>query len=197
MQSSQQDTGPTGRNRLPPGQSATDKWPVLTHGEAPRIDLEGWRRIFGRVARERILTWEEFRVLPRVERMSDIHCVTRWSRFDNLWEGVPARELVRLAEPLPSVRFVMVHATGDYAANLPLEALREDDVLFADRHDRRPLEAEHGGPLRLVVPRLYFWKSAKWANGLEFLDREKPGLWERNGYHMHGDPWTEERHSGW
>ena len=113
------------------------------------------------------------------------------------WEGVPARELVRLAEPLPSVRFVMVHATGDYAASLPLEALREDDVLFAYRHDRRPLEAEHGGPLRLVVPRLYFWKSAKRANGLEFLDREKPGLWERNGYHMHGDPWTEERHSGW
>lgn len=198
MEPNREDPRPGGRSRLPPGQSATAKWPVLTYGEAPRIDLESWRfRIFGRVARERILTWEEFRVLPRVERMSDVHCVTRWSRFDNLWEGVPARELVRLVEPLPSARFVMVHAYGDYATNLPLDSLREDDVLFADRHDRKPLEAEHGGPLRLVVPRFYFWKSAKWVNGLEFMDRDRPGLWERNGYHLRGDPWTEERHSGW
>lgn len=135
--------------------------------------------------------------LPKVERISDIHCVTRWSRFDNRWEGVLAKEIVKLAEPLPAARFVMVHGYGDYSTNLPLEALLGDDVLFAFKHDGRPLEPDHGGPLRLVVPRLYFWKSAKWANGLEFMDRDRAGFWERNGYHMHGDPWTEERHSGW
>jgi DMSO/TMAO reductase YedYZ molybdopterin-dependent catalytic subunit len=184
--------------RLPPGQVQTGKWPVLTFGETPRIDLAAWRfRLFGRVAREISLTWEEFRALPRVERISDIHCVTRWSRLDNRWEGVLARELVRLARPEPSARFVMVHGYSDYTTNLPMETLLDDDVLFALRHDGKDLEPEHGGPLRLVVPRLYFWKSAKWASGLEFMDRDRAGFWERNGYHMHGDPWSEERHSGW
>ncbi|HEU5180061.1 MAG TPA: sulfite oxidase-like oxidoreductase [Candidatus Polarisedimenticolia bacterium] len=184
--------------RLPPGQVQTRKWPVLTFGETPRIDLATWRfRLFGRVAREISLTWEDFKALPRVERISDIHCVTRWSRLDNRWEGVLARELVRLAQPKPAARFVMVHGYGDYTTNLPLEALQGDDVLFALKHDGADLEPEHGGPLRLVVPRLYFWKSAKWASGLEFMDHDRAGFWERNGYHMHGDPWTEERHSGW
>ena len=186
------------KDRLPPGQAATRKWPVLTYGDTPRIDLKEWRfRLFGKVGREKSLTWEEFTVLPQVERTSDIHCVTRWSRFDNRWEGVPAKELVRLADPHPSARFVMVHGYGDYATNLPLEALLEEDVLFALSHEGSPLEPDHGGPLRLVVPRLYFWKSAKWANGLEFMDRDRAGFWEKNGYHMHGDPWVEERHSGW
>lgn len=185
-------------SRLPPGQVETRKWPVLTYGEVPRIDLPDWRfRLFGRVGRERELTWEEFSSLPRVEVISDIHCVTRWSRFDNRWEGVAAEAILRLAEPLPSARFVLVHALGDYTTNLPLEALQEKDALFADRHDGQPLPAEHGGPLRLVVPRLYFWKSAKWVCGLEFLDRDRAGFWERNGYHLHGDPWKEERHRGW
>ena len=184
--------------RLPPGQVETRKWPVLTYGEVPPVDLKEWRfRLFGRVGRERELTWEQFSALPRVQVTSDIHCVTRWSRFDNRWEGVAARELVALAQPLPSARFVLVHALGDYSTNLPLEALQGEDVLFADRHDGRPLEPEHGGPLRLVVPRLYFWKSAKWVSGLEFLDRDKAGFWERNGYHPNGDPWKEERHHGW
>ena len=184
--------------RLPPRQVQTQKWPVLTFGETPRLDLATWRfRLFGRVAREVSLTWQEFGALPRVERTSDIHCVTRWSRFDNRWEGVLARELVRLARPQPAARFVMVHGTPDYTTNLPLDALLQDDVLFALKHDGVDLQPEHGGPLRLVVPRLYFWKSAKWANGLEFMDRDRAGFWERNGYHMHGDPWTEERHSGW
>jgi DMSO/TMAO reductase YedYZ molybdopterin-dependent catalytic subunit len=184
--------------RLPPGQAQTRKWPVLTFGEAPRIDLASWRfRLFGKVAQERSLSWEEFSALPRVERVSDIHCVTRWSRLDNRWEGVLASDVVRLAQPQPGARFVMVHGYGDYTTNLPLEALLHDDVLFALAHDGKPLEPEHGGPLRLVVPRLYFWKSAKWVNGLEFMERDRAGLWERNGYHMHGDPWKEERHSGW
>jgi len=192
------DTGADPQHRLPPGQTATAKWPVLTYGETPQVDLKEWRfRLFGRVARERLLTWEEFTALPQVTRVSDIHCVTRWSRYDNRWEGVAAKELVRLAEPHPSARFVLVHGYGDYTTNLPLAALLEDDVLFATHHDGKPLAADHGGPLRLVVPRLYFWKSAKWANGLEFLDRDRAGFWEKNGYHMHGDPWTEERHSGW
>ena len=184
--------------RLPPGQAQTRKWPVLTFGETPRIDLASWRfRLFGKVAREHSLTWEEFASLPRVERVSDIHCVTRWSRFDNRWEGVLAREVVRLAQPDPAARFVMVHGYGDYTTNVPLDALLQDDVLFALAQDGKPLEPEHGGPLRLVVPRLYFWKSAKWASGLEFMERDRAGFWERNGYHLHGDPWSEERHSGW
>jgi DMSO/TMAO reductase YedYZ molybdopterin-dependent catalytic subunit len=184
--------------RLPPRQVLTRKWPVLTYGDTPRIDLKDWRfRLFGKVGREKILTWEEFNALPRMEAISDMHCVTRWSRTGNRWEGVPAREVVRLAEPLPSARFVMVHAYGDYTTNLPLAALLEEGVMFATHHDGEALEAEHGGPMRLVVPSLYLWKSAKWANGLEFMDTDTPGFWERNGYHMRGDPWKEERHSGW
>jgi DMSO/TMAO reductase YedYZ molybdopterin-dependent catalytic subunit len=171
---------------------------VLTYGDAPRIETRDWRfRISGLVSRERTLTWEEFTALPKVERVSDIHCVTRWSRFDNRWEGVLASEVVRLSEPHAAARFVMVHGYGGYSTNLALESLMGNGVLFALAHDGAPLEPEHGGPLRLVVPDLYFWKSAKWANGLEFMDRDRAGFWERNGYHMHGDPWSQERHSGW
>jgi DMSO/TMAO reductase YedYZ molybdopterin-dependent catalytic subunit len=186
------------RPRLPPGQVETKKWPVLSYGDTPRIDLQKWRfRLFGRVERERSLTWEEFMALPRVERISDIHCVTRWSRFGNRWEGVAGRELVSLARPDPGADFVMVHGYGDYTTNLPLQELLNEDVLFASHHDGVPLQPDHGGPLRLVAPRLYFWKSAKWANGLEFMDRDRGGFWERNGYHNDGDPWSEQRHSGW
>jgi len=188
----------TPKNRLPPGQVLTAKWPVLSYGETPNLNLKEWRfRIFGQVGEEHSLTWDDFLALPKVERTSDIHCVTRWSRFANRWKGVLAKEVVKLAEPSPTARFVMVHGYGDYTTNLPLEALLEDDVLFAFEHDGAPLEPDHGGPLRLVVPRLYFWKSAKWASGLEFMERDRAGFWERNGYHLHGDPWTEERHSGW
>jgi DMSO/TMAO reductase YedYZ molybdopterin-dependent catalytic subunit len=184
--------------RIPPGQVLTAKWPVLTYGETPRIEKRDWRfRLLGLVSQERELTWEEFMALPKVERVTDIHCVTRWSRFDNRWEGVAASEIVRLANPSPTARFVMVHGYGGYTTNLPLTALLQDDVLFAFAHDGAPLQPEHGGPLRLVVPSLYFWKSAKWAHGLEFMERDRAGLWERNGYHMHGDPWRQERHSGW
>jgi DMSO/TMAO reductase YedYZ molybdopterin-dependent catalytic subunit len=198
MNDERSGTAKTPKDRLPPRQARTLKWPVLTYGDVPRIDRQDWRfRLFGRVREEISLTWEEFGTLPRVERVSDVHCVTRWSRFDNRWGGVSSRELVRLAEPEPAARFVMVHGYGDYTTNLPIAVLLEEDVLFATHHDGKPLEAEHGGPMRLVVPGLYFWKSAKWANGLEFMAEDRLGLWERNGYHRRGDPWKEERHSGW
>jgi DMSO/TMAO reductase YedYZ molybdopterin-dependent catalytic subunit len=183
--------------RTPPGQALTTRFPVLHYGGVPTLDPATWTfRLFGLVAAERSLTWEEFRALPRVTLTSDFHCVTGWSRLDNTWEGVPTREVVSLARPDPAARFVMVHGANGYTTNLPLEALLGEDCLFAFRHDGADLTAEHGGPMRLVVPRLYAWKSAKWCTGLEFLSEDQPGFWERNGYHMHGDPWREERY-GW
>jgi len=180
--------------RIPPGQTQTTKWPVLTYGDTPRVDLTRWRfRIFGEVATPREWTWDELTRLPRVESVSDVHCVTRWSRLDNRWTGVRARDLLAEADPRPDARYVMVHATPDYTTNLPLAALLGDDVLLALEHDGRPLEPDHGGPVRLVVPKLYFWKSAKWVTGFELMTEDRPGFWEQNGYHMHGDPWREER----
>ena len=182
--------------RLPPGQVLTAKWPVLTYGETPRTDLRRWSfRCFGRVEREVSWTWEEFSKLPRVEVLSDIHCVTRWSRFDNRWEGVSLREIVRRAGLAPGAVAGLVHSEGGYTTNVAVENLLSEDVLLATRHDGRELEPERGGPCRLVVPKLYFWKSAKWARAIEFLDVNPPGFWEANGYHMHADPWREERYS--
>jgi DMSO/TMAO reductase YedYZ molybdopterin-dependent catalytic subunit len=183
--------------RLPPGQSITYKWPVLHAGEVPRIDLGTWRlRAFGAVEEEASWTWTEFLALPQVEIVSDIHCVTRWSRFENRWEGVSTRELLGRTRLRPSARYVLVHAYGDYTANLPLEAFSAENALLAHRHDGEPLAPEHGGPVRLVVPALYFWKSAKWIHGLEFLEKDRLGFWERNGYHENGDPWKEQRYGG-
>jgi DMSO/TMAO reductase YedYZ molybdopterin-dependent catalytic subunit len=140
-------------------------------------------------------SWDEFQSLPRAEVTCDIHCVTRWSRLDNHFEGVPIREIVKRVRPKPEAKYVMIHADPDYTTNLPLSDLVDDDVLLALKHDGRDLTPDHGGPLRLVVPKLYFWKSAKWVRGLEFLDVNPPGFWELNGYHMHADPWAEERYS--
>ena len=140
-------------------------------------------------------TWKEFLTLPRATLTSDVHCVTRWSRLDNRWEGVAIRELMARVTVLPDAKYVMVHADPDYTTNLALADLVDDDVLLALRHDGRDLEPDHGGPCRLVVPKLYFWKSAKWVRGFEFLDVNPPGFWEQNGYHMHADPWKEERYS--
>jgi DMSO/TMAO reductase YedYZ molybdopterin-dependent catalytic subunit len=183
-------------SRLPPGQVLTPKWPVLTYGATPQIDLKDWSfRCFGLVERDISWSWPEFLALPRVEVTSDIHCVTRWSRFDNRWEGVAAREVLRRAGIAPGAAAVMVHSYGGYTTNVALEDLLDDDVLLAIRHDGRDLEAEHGGPCRLVVPKLYFWKSAKWVRAFELLDVNLPGFWEENGYHMHADPWREERYS--
>jgi DMSO/TMAO reductase YedYZ molybdopterin-dependent catalytic subunit len=182
------------RRQAPPGQYITDKFPVLTHGPMPRIDLKVWSfRIFGLVEEERTLTWEEFMGLPQLALTRDFHCVTQWSRQDNLWEGVPFREVAGLVRPKPQARFVMVHSYSGYTTNLTLNTAMEEDVLFAHRHDDRPLEAEHGGPMRLVVPSRYGWKSAKWAKGIEFMAEDSMGFWEELGYHNNGDPWNEER----
>jgi len=183
--------------RLPPGQVLTAKWPVLTYGETPRVDLATWTfRCYGLVQEEVSWTWKEFLELPRVQVRSDIHCVTRWSRYDNRWEGVSVSEIFRHARVAPEAVAVMAHTHEGYSTNIPLADLRGDDVLLAYRHDGKDLPPEHGGPCRLVVPKLYFWKSAKWIRSFEFLDVNPPGFWEVNGYHLHADPWKEERYSG-
>ena len=183
--------------RIPPGQVLTRKWPVLTYGETPKLDFASWSfRCFGLVQEPVTWSWSEFLRLPRVSITSDVHCVTRWSRYDNRWEGVAVSEILRRVAVLPGAVAVTVHADPDYTTNLLLSDLQGDDVLLAYRHDGEDLPVEHGGPCRLVVPRLYFWKSAKWVRGFEFLDHNAPGFWEVNGYHLRADPWREERYSG-
>jgi DMSO/TMAO reductase YedYZ molybdopterin-dependent catalytic subunit len=182
--------------RLPPGQRVVMGWPVLTYGFTPRIDLDRWRlHLIGAVEREVSLTWDEFMALPQTVVHSDIHCVTGWSKLDNQWEGVLVREVVALCRPRPEAKAVMVHCYGGYTTNLLLTDLLRDDVLLAHKHNGQPLSPEHGWPLRLVVPHLYFWKSAKWVRALEFLTEDRPGFWETYGYHMRGDPWREERYA--
>ena len=182
------------RSRAPSGQFLTDKFPVMTYAPAPSIDLADWRlRVFGLVEREHAWTWDQLLALPQVAVDADFHCVTQWSHLDNAWEGVPFREVMRHVKPLAQARYVMVHCHGGYTANLPLSAAMEDDVLFAHHHDGEPLSADHGAPLRLVVPRRYGWKSAKWVSGLELMEEDRAGFWELRGYHMGGDPWKEER----
>ena len=181
--------------RLPPGQVATKKWPVLHYSQVPLLDTATWHfSISGLVERPITLSWKELDRFPRQDTVCDIHCVTRWSRFDNRFSGVPVRALLAEARPLDTARYVLVHAAPDYTTNLPLGDLDRDENLLATHHGGEPLPAEHGGPIRLLVPHLYFWKSAKWVTGFELLDDDQPGLWERNGYHMRGDPWQEERY---
>ena len=181
--------------RLPPGQSATLKWPVLHYSSVPRFDPATWQfRTVGLVEMPIALDWDEFMRLPRVEITADFHCVTRWSRFDNRWEGVPFRVVCDLTRPKAEATHVLVHAAEGYTTNVLLKDLFDDNVLFAYRHDSAPLAPEHGGPLRLIVPKLYAWKSAKWVEGLEFLAQDRLGFWEQNGYHAHGDPFKEQRH---
>ncbi len=183
-------------DRVPPGQRLTQKWPVLTYGATPRFDPQRWTfRCFGLVEQEVVWTWEEFLKLPRVRITSDVHCVTHWSRLDNRWEGVHIHEILSRVRRRPGVVAVMVHADPDYTTNVALDDLVQDDVLLALKHNDQDLEPEHGGPCRLVIPKLYFWKSAKWVRGFEFLGVNPPGFWERNGYHMHASPWQEERYS--
>ena len=182
--------------RLPSGQSLTLKWPVLHYGSVPRFDPARWEfRIFGLVEKPVRLTWEEFGKLPRTRTKSDFHCVTRWSRFDNQWEGVAFKAVLNLVQLKPEATYVLVHAEQGFTANVPLADLNRDNVLFATHHDGQPLSADHGFPLRLIVPHLYAWKSVKWVRGLEFLDHDVPGFWEQNGYHMYGDPFKEQRYT--
>lgn len=181
--------------RIPPGQRQVEHFPVLHHGPVHRLDPARWTfRIFGLVERERTLSFDEFTALPQVTVRADIHCVTTWSRLDNLWQGVSTGEVKKLANIDAAVKYVMVHGAGGFTANLSLDDFLQPDVLFALSHDGRSLAPEHGAPVRLVVPRLYFWKSAKWVTGVEFMRDDAPGFWERNGYHMRGDPWNEERY---
>ncbi|MCC6588943.1 MAG: sulfite oxidase-like oxidoreductase [Bryobacterales bacterium] len=185
-------------NRIPPGQSRTRKWPVLDASGPPRLSTDKWElKVWGFVKEPRSWNWEQFRQLPRVKVFADFHCVTRWSRLGNVWEGVSTREIVnQCGGMMSSAQFVLAHGYDyGWTTNLPLEDFMAEDALIACSHDGEPLELEHGGPVRLIVPQLYAWKSAKWLGGIEFLDRDKAGFWERNGYHMHGDPWKEERHN--
>ena len=180
--------------KAPPGQYVTEKFPVLTFGPTPQIDLDAWRfRVFGLVEEELELDWPRFVSVDKTAVDAEFHCVTQWSRLENTWEGVAFNELIKLVRPKPQARFVMVHCYGGYTTNLALDVLQDGDVLFAHRHDGEPLAAEHGGPLRLVVPKRYGWKSAKWVNGMELLAEDAPGFWEQRGYHMEGDPVKEQR----
>jgi DMSO/TMAO reductase YedYZ molybdopterin-dependent catalytic subunit len=181
--------------RLPPGQYLTEKWPVLHAGTIPATSLATWDfRVFGEVKNPSTLSWEEFKALPSTEITIDIHCVTRWSRFDTSFRGVHWSELAKLVKPKKSARFVVAHAEQGFSSNVPLEAIEDTDALLAYEADREPLAPEHGWPLRLVVPQRYFWKSAKWLRAIELLDHDQPGFWERYGYHNDADYWNEERY---
>jgi DMSO/TMAO reductase YedYZ molybdopterin-dependent catalytic subunit len=181
--------------RLPPGQYLTEKWPVLHAGTVPETDLSTWDlRVFGAVENPITLSWAELTALPSREITTDIHCVTRWSRFDASFKGVHWSELAKLVTPKPSARYVLAHAEQDFTANVPLAALEDDEALLAYEADGEPLTPDHGWPLRLVIPKRYFWKSAKWLRGIELLDHDEPGFWERLGYHNEADYWKEERY---
>lgn len=183
-------------NRIPPGQRVTEKWPVLHYGEIPSIDVSRWTfTISGLVQPEKTLDFKAFMSLPKVRVFSDIHCVTGWSRLDNLWEGVSTSVLQDLVDISPEARYVLVHAAGEFTTNLAVTDFFAEDVLFAVKHNSNPLTPEHGYPVRLVVPRLYFWKSAKWVTGVEFMAKDRRGFWEKHGYHNRGDPWKEERYT--
>jgi DMSO/TMAO reductase YedYZ molybdopterin-dependent catalytic subunit len=184
-----------GRERLPVGQYLTKKWPVLSYEPTPKFDPAKYRfKVSGAVAEPFELTWDELQALPRVQLTTDFHCVTTWSRYDNAWEGVHIREILQRAKPLPEAKFVMAHSFTGYTTNMPLADLDDDDVIIAFTHDGEPLAPEHGGPVRLIVPKLYAYKSAKWLSGLEFMEKDRPGFWEVRGYHNHADPWKEERY---
>jgi DMSO/TMAO reductase YedYZ molybdopterin-dependent catalytic subunit len=181
--------------RLPPGQSLTEKCPVLLAGSVPNTDLATWDfRVFGSVENELVLSYDQLQALPPTEITTDIHCVTRWSRFDTSFRGVHWRELAKLVQPLPEARYVVAHAEQEFTSNVPLEAIEDEQALVAWEADGEPLEPDHGWPLRLVVPSRYFWKSAKWLRGLELLPKDRLGFWERYGYHNDADYWKEERY---
>ena len=184
-------------DRLPPGQYLTEKWPVLHYGSIPRVDLTTWTfTVSGLVDEPVTLSYAEFKRLPRRTLTADVHCVTRWSMLDSTWEGVPVSEVLQLARPKPEATHVMVHAEQGFTSNLSLDDLVRDENMLVDTRNGEPIAPEHGWPLRLFVPHLYFWKSAKWVRGFELMAGDKPGFWEQYGYHMRGDPWQEERY-GW
>lgn len=181
--------------RLPPGQSLTNKFPVLTYGPVPKFNPETWDfKVFGTVERPTQWTWETFQTLPTVKITVDIHCVTRWSKFDTEWEGVQFKHIAELVGMKPETKHIIAHCDYGYTTNVPVEDMMRDDVLLTYKYDGKPLEPEHGAPVRTLVPHLYFWKSAKFLRALEFSEVDKPGFWEQAGYHNYGDPFKEERY---
>jgi DMSO/TMAO reductase YedYZ molybdopterin-dependent catalytic subunit len=181
--------------RVPPGQYLTERFPVLTVGPNPAIDLSTWDfQLFGQVEDDLQLSWDELMALPQTEVKVDIHCVTRWSKLDTSWRGVRVRDLLEKARVKPEGKFMLAYSDGGYTTNLPLEVVMDDDVLLAHSYGGEPLEADHGAPLRLLVPRRYFWKSAKFLRKIEVLNEDRMGFWELNGYHNDADPWKEQRH---
>jgi DMSO/TMAO reductase YedYZ molybdopterin-dependent catalytic subunit len=185
--------------RTPPGQVLTSKWPVLHHGGVPKVDPEDprWKlKVFGLVEEPYELTYAEIRAMPAVDILCDMHCVTHWSRLDNRFTGVPTKALIGRARPKPDARYVMCHSEAGFTVNVPLSDFTADDCALAYQWDGKEITPDHGWPLRGLVPRLYLWKSAKWIRGIELRATDAPGFWEQNGYHMHGDPWKEERF-GW
>ena len=191
---------PTGQQneRVPPGQFLTERFPVLTYGETHHYaNLDNWDfHTFGLVAAEQRFSWADLLALPSKTQTVDIHCVTRWSKLDTSWTGIPWRDFLKLLQVKPEATHVMAHCEQNYTTNIALDVLDDDDTMLAYLYGGEPLEPDHGYPLRLLVPKKYFWKSAKWIRGLEFMDSDRPGFWERHGYHMEGDPWREERF-GW
>ncbi|WP_077211687.1 sulfite oxidase-like oxidoreductase [Bacillus dakarensis] len=188
---------PAMAKRLPPGQALTERFPILHEGEVPTYDLKTWSlRVFGEVDQEVTLTYDDIMKMPQTTITTDIHCVTRWSRFDNQFTGVLFRDFLKELGIQHKGKYVMLHADQDYTANLAFSDLDREDVLLAHSFDGKHLTAKHGWPLRLVVPHLYFWKSVKWIRGIEFMNDNAPGFWEQNGFHINGDPFKEERFSG-
>jgi DMSO/TMAO reductase YedYZ molybdopterin-dependent catalytic subunit len=193
FQGRRRDEGDSGR--VPPGQYLVDDFPVLSAGPTPHTPLEEWTfTTTGEVADAKTWTWEEFRALPSETITKDIHCVTKWSKLDTDWEGVSVDTL--LAEVETEAAYVTAFCDGGYTTNLPLEDVSDGKAWIAFGYDGEPLDPEHGGPARLLVPHLYFWKSAKWVRGLSLSDHDEPGFWEALGYHMYGDPWREQRYWG-
>jgi len=182
-------------DRLPPGQHLVRDWPVLDLGQHPNVTLPTWRLdIVGFVENTLSLDWAGFQALPQTKLRTDIHCVTTWSRYDNDWTGVLVRDLLDAAHPTPEAQHVLLHSYDGYTTNLPLMDFAAPEAILATHWQGQPLTREHGGPMRAVVPHLYFWKSAKWLRRIELIGADRAGFWERNGYHMYGDPWREQRY---
>jgi DMSO/TMAO reductase YedYZ molybdopterin-dependent catalytic subunit len=188
---------PNPRKRLPPGQHKTDGWPVLDLGMKPYIPTKDWSfTVTGLVENPVVWSWDDFKAQPQVEIKADIHCVTSWSLFDGVWGGVSAKHFLSIVRPKPEAKFLLFKSYDSYTTNVPLARFDDDDVVLAHSWNGRQIDRDHGGPMRPIIPKLYFWKSAKWVRSVMFLDKDQPGYWEVRGYHNEGDPWKEERYSG-
>lgn len=182
-------------DRLPPGQYLTDDYPVLSLGPTPKVKPEEWSlKIFGQIENPQKLDWDQFTNLPSTSIEKDIHCVTKWSKFDTHWKGIDFDQIIKLVNPKKTAKFVIFYSYDGYTTNLPIEDVINGQALIAFEYEHSPIPSEHGGPIRMVIPHLYFWKSAKWLNGIEFSDKDEPGFWEVRGYHNYGDPWKEQRY---